>query len=330
MDAHIFNCYNIAYKSYIDNEPIKSYMKTFIDSISVILNCVGSIWIIDSSGKKEQIASSLNMSLNMSTTMSTNINWNEEYSDYVSYNHTPSGFIAMVPFVYNQNIIGLMGLCWKNNHNNHLKYELYHLINPMGMLFYGALNFPTKIQPIIKNELVNKLAIDGLNNLELPIAIIDKHLMIVFKNEQWKGLFNTNYPNLSDELCLLDIFPQAIFMISNHIIHTNFFKNKKIDVLVKNTNDYFELSISTFSSMDDFFHIITIQYNDKSRHLANPPSKNSTNGLQNSPKRLSNPPNGQNIIENINLSNNHIMDMESTNIYDQQTYNPYPTNHMDE
>jgi signal transduction histidine kinase/CheY-like chemotaxis protein len=134
----------------------------------------------------------------------------------------------------------------------------------------------------IDHSITYQLVHDTLNIVADIIVITDRDMRIIYKNENFITLVKNKYPDkivytqcnnsviknnhiLPDYL--IDIIPQSISLIATSIDQhtTSFYRNKKLEIDVKNSDSILEIHVNSTVSCGGTYHILRIHDKDVSK-----------------------------------------------------------------
>ncbi len=292
----LFECYNEAYKSHLNNISPSIFLSIFIKDIIKLINCTCGIILkynkndnfhnlsiithaFNDSKKHITVDDNLHIfskyiskanipssCLLMQSIINTTIISKPECSFYelVGDNlmdHNPS--IVLIPCVFNSFGNGVILIC--NEDLNLIPSTLEPIKYMTGALINDI--------PINFGSLSHQLLLDAFNNINEAFVITDKDMKIIYKNEYFLQII-TNYFSINEESIpdfLIDIIPQTISLMSDNNVtdmNTNFFTNKKITIDISDQTNI-DIIINSISSCGGFYHVCKLSDIKSNENITN-------------------------------------------------------------
>ncbi len=225
-----------------------------------------------------------------------------------------------VPFVFDNKSNGLMIIHKdkdkdknkdknKNDEENVLNYSeicdtFKSFSKMMGILFHSIDTLPHHVINKFDSSLTFQILRDTLNVVTDSIVITDRDMRIIYKNDSFISMILKHFKNTSkndaneyeDEYedlvenieskkILIDIIPQMISLVSNN--SDNFFKNKKLEITSKQTDQDIDVYVNSIASCGSIYHVL--KFIDKDIVINNKSFNNSKNHVAFLSHELRNP-----------------------------------------
>lgn len=155
----------------------------------------------------------------------------------------------------------------------------------------------------IDHSITYQIVHDTLNIVADIIVITDRDMRIIYKNENFVALVKNRYPDkiiqkTCNQACnnsvsktnyvlpeyLIDIIPQTISLIANSMDQntSSFYRNKKLEIDVKNSDSMLEMYVNSTVSCGGTYHILRIY----DKEICKDPTKDSNEKMYNNSKNL--------------------------------------------
>jgi signal transduction histidine kinase/CheY-like chemotaxis protein len=211
----------------------------------------------------------------------------KKYTDVQTY--------ACIPFIFNNEVLGVIGLTNRIIYNNDTIEQFKILSHLTGTLYYNYKKCKKITQEIESRYIKYKILEEIINILHEGIIITDQFFNIIYRNQYVKILTDSlNVENEKDNI--LTLFPELNQLIMSEDGNAKIYKNKKVE-LNMNENLTLELLLNSAIVHNSIYTIIIIK--DISETLANDQlvKKNQNNFVAFLSHELRNP------LQSITLSN---------------------------